>query len=101
MQGHHRGIAILLQVPAAAGSSKLGEERDGNRASKGSQTGGRVLLMQKYYILSMGSISHAIKFAKAIACGQSWVRYRRFCREELKTDPNVLWVRILTEVIHN
>lgn len=49
----------------------------------------------------MGNISHAIKFAKAITCGQSWVRYRRFCREELKTDPNVLWVRILTEVIHN
>lgn len=101
MQGHNRGIAILLQVPAAAGRAKLGEECGGNRTAEDPKTGGKVGFMQKYYILAMGSISHAIKFAKAIACGQSWVRYRRFCREELKTDPNVLWVRILTEVIHN
>ena len=101
MQGHNRGVAILLQVPAAAGRAEPGEERGGDRAAEDPQAGGRHWLTQKYYILAIGSISHAIKFAKAVACGQSWVRYRRFCREELKTDPNVLWVRILTEVIHN
>jgi hypothetical protein len=50
--------------------------------------------------LSLGSISLAIKFAKAIICAQSWIKYGAFCREN-KIDINSLWIRILTEVIHN
>lgn len=57
-------------------------------------------MTQRYYILSMGSISNAIRFAKAIICSQSWRKYTAFCKE-MKTDLNPLWVRILTEVIYN
>lgn len=48
----------------------------------------------------MGSISYAIKFAKAVICAQSWIKYSNFCREN-KIEVNSLWVRILTEVVHN
>ena len=48
----------------------------------------------------MGNLHNAIRFAKALICGQSWAKYERLCYE-LRVQVNPMWGRVLTEVISN
>jgi len=72
--------ASFLQVHAEAGHSKFSKKCSGNSTTENTKKNGTFFIKQRYYILSMGSISNAIRFAKAIICAQSWRKYAAFCK---------------------